>query len=111
MRNNHLLILIAILFSVSCDNDIPNPLIENGKAFVDNLYYNNNLIAHFEYNKNNQLIKREYFNPFDIGLNEDIIFHYKDSLVSKIEYDRLINLQYPLTWTVFITLTITKLKK
>ncbi len=45
------------------------------------------LIAHFfEYNKNNQLIKREYFNPFDIGLNEDIIFHYKDSLVSKIEY-------------------------
>ncbi len=47
MRNNHLLILIAILFSVSCDNDIPNPLIENGKAFVDNLYYNNNFNSSF----------------------------------------------------------------
>lgn len=80
------MMLTAILFLVSCDKDNPNPLDEKGKALVDNIYYNNNLIAHFEYNKNNQLIKGEYFSPFIIRSRQDILFHYKNSLVNKIEF-------------------------
>jgi hypothetical protein len=87
MRNICIMMMLtAILFLVSCEKDNPNPINENGKSLVDNIYYNNDLIAHFEYNKNSQLIKREYFDPFIIGTKQDMLFYYKDSLVSKIEY-------------------------
>ena len=76
--------IVAILYAVavgltSCD---PGGTIE----IVANIYdYNDRLLAHYEYNEKDQLVRREFTDP-KTGASSDFIFHYQNDLVSVVEY-------------------------
>ncbi len=72
---------------LSCKKDNSDEPSEVGKTpLVINVYdYNNDLVAHYEYNENEQLIKREFTDPVN-NLSSDLIFHYESDLVDIIEY-------------------------
>jgi YD repeat-containing protein len=81
------LIFIFTLTIFSCDKDAMNESsgISNTPLVINVYDFNYDLVAHYEYNENEQLIKREFTDP-TTGLSSDLIFHYKNNLVQIIEY-------------------------
>ena len=80
------LILLIFVFLVSCEKNDSDTIQESKKPLVVNIYdYNNDLVAHYEYNENDQLIKREFTDPVN-NVSSDLIFHYDNDLVDIIEY-------------------------
>lgn len=77
-------IILTLLLSVSCEKD---DSIEVQKQFVvDKIFdYNNNLLAEYIYNENNQLIKRITTDPIN-QRSSDYEFEYLDNRISGIEY-------------------------
>jgi len=86
MKTITILTLLSFLFFMSCEKDEFDSIIENNKLLITGVYdFNNNLVAHYVYNDNDQLIKREFTDPIN-NVASDLIFHYENNLVSKIEY-------------------------
>lgn len=88
MKKTILILMCAFTIGMlSCKKDNPNEPLEVGKTpLVVNVYdYNNDLVAHYEYNENGQLIKREFTDPV-VNVSSDLIFHYENDLVSIIEH-------------------------
>jgi hypothetical protein len=83
-----LIILCVLVISIlSCEKDNSGGPSELDKtSLVINVYdYHNDLVAHYQYNENDQLIKREFTDPVS-NVSSDLIFHYENDLVNKIEY-------------------------
>lgn len=72
---------------VSCEKGNPSEQSKPGKTeIVTKVFdYNNELMANYEYNENNQLIKRKFTDPKSKA-SSDFIFHYENGLVNVVEY-------------------------
>jgi hypothetical protein len=78
------IIVMTLLLMASCGND---DTIEPQRQFVvDEIFdYNNNLLAKYIYNDNNQLIKRITTDPIN-ERSSDYEFEYLENRISKIKY-------------------------
>ncbi len=88
MKKTVLILMCAFAIGIlSCEKNGPNEPLEVEKTpLVINVYdYSNDLVAHYEYNEKDQLIKREFTDPVN-NVSSDLIFHYEGDQVSIIEY-------------------------
>ena len=71
--------LITAVFILSCKkNNINKPSEIKKTPLVLNVYdYNNDLVAHYEYDENDRLLKREFTDPVN-NVSSDLIFHYEN---------------------------------
>lgn len=78
------IIILTILFSFSCEKD--DPIVTQKQFIVDKIFdYNNNLLAEYIYNDNNQLIKRVTTDPIN-ERSSDYELEYLDNRISRIKY-------------------------
>lgn len=88
MKTIAMIVLSAFAISmVSCEKGDPLiPPETNNTGVVTNVYnYDGDLLAHYEYNDNDQLIKRSYTDPVN-NRSSDMIFHYENNLVSIVSF-------------------------
>ena len=81
---------------MACDRAAPptRSVVMNKPPLVNNVYnYNDELLAHYEYNSSGQLIKRTYTHPMTKASTE-LIFHYDIDRVQTVEYVDLDSMQF-----------------
>lgn len=84
MKSILTLLTIVILGSSCSDDDNPNIITENSRPLVNKIYdYNNNLVAEYFYNENNQLIKR---NTTINGFSTEYTLKYENNRILQIDY-------------------------
>ena len=86
MKRTILIFMCVLAVSIlSCEKDNSGEPSELAKTpLVLNVYdYNNDLVAHYEYNENDQLIKKEFTDPVN-NVSSDLIFQYENDLVDII---------------------------
>lgn len=78
------LLCFSVGFIASCNFSDPSEIEET--PLVINVYdFNNDLVAHYEYDESQRLIKREFTDPVN-NTSSDLFFHYENDLVDIIEY-------------------------
>ncbi|WP_445456523.1 hypothetical protein [Flavobacterium sp. HNIBRBA15423] len=87
MKKIAIIISMAFLLFISCENDDVNDTMPNKNQFlVDKVFdYNNNLLAEYFYNENNQLIKRKDTDPVN-NKSSDYKLEYENNRVNRIIY-------------------------
>lgn len=87
MKTKLIFLFVFTLSLMSCEKDDSNGITEIDKTpLVINIYdYNNDLVAHYKYNEKDQLIIREFTDPVN-NVSSDLIFHYENDLVNRIEH-------------------------
>ncbi len=88
MKTISMILMCAFTLSMaSCEKGVSTQTTTSGASpLVSNIYdYNNELLAHYEYNDHDQLIKRSYTHPVTKA-STDLIFHYENDTVRIVEY-------------------------
>jgi len=80
-----------VLILSSCEEE---EYFNTSSAFlVVNVYdYDGNLVAHYDYDENNRLVRRLFTDPVN-NVSSELVFSYSNNLVSKIEFFDNDNLQ------------------